>query len=584
MTRLPSPEVTRTEEALRSTTFGDIYFQEADGLAETRHVFLDGNDLGRCFAALSGPRPFVIGELGFGTGLNFLAACALFARIAPPEARLEYWSIEGFPFAPDKLATILQSIAHRWPDIAPQAELLVAIYPQPRPGLAQLHLSERITLTLAFGDVEDMLDRTNITADAWFLDGFSPSCNPDMWREEVLARVADHTAPGGSFATFTVAGVVRRGLEKSGFTLERRPGFGKKREMLAGRISKAPDNAPHLNKIAILGAGIAGACAAFLARRAGVEVTVIDPKGAASGASGNPGGLVMPRIEAVDNPAARFYRDAYFYALRFYAAYCPSALIPCGGVLRGDQARFDKTLDTGLWHDDDLHATNGELHAATACLLKPHDAVQALLSDIKITPDDITSFEETDHSVRLRHNKGQIEADAVIVAAGPASAKLLGLTRDISASRGQVDLFSGPNISRILTDGTYIAPLGEQLIAGATYTPAALDEEVQANPDSTELNREAATTLLGQATGQHVSRRASLRATTTDRHPILGQVGDSKVRAFTGLGSRGLVTAPILAAHLMASITGGVSPLEKEGINLLAPSRFADRRARRGID
>lgn len=589
--RLPLPDVTRTDEALRSERFGDIYFQEADGLAETRHVFLDGNDLARRFAAITPRRPFVIGELGFGTGLNILAAAELFERVAPKEARLHLWSVEGYPFSRADLAEILNAHARRWPELHDLAERLTVAYPHPRPGFAQIEISERITLTLAFGTVEDMLARHAFRADAWFLDGFSPATNPEMWSEDILSNVAVHTRPGGSFATFTVAGHVRRALTEAGFNLEKRPGFGRKREMLTGTRTGTEDCVSPIQSVAVIGAGIAGAWAAFRAREAGFEVTLFDPNGPASGASGNPAGLVMPRLEAADNAPARFYREAWLYALRAYARHAPEALHPCPGEIRGEAARFRKVLETGLWHPEDLSLEEECVLAGRAALLSPKQAIETLTAGVDIRVQSISRLERQAAGVRLHLEEGHFDVDAVIVAAGPMSAPLLELTRDMSASRGQVDVFDGPLPTHILTDGSYVAPFEGRLIAGATYDKADFDERVRPDKPSTERNREAAEALLGTPPGLALACRASLRATTRDRHPITGPIfgGEAPetenaptVFALTGLGSRGLVTAPILAAHLVALLTDSISPLETGGATLVDSARFAERRRRRG--
>ncbi|MFN3275195.1 MAG: tRNA (5-methylaminomethyl-2-thiouridine)(34)-methyltransferase MnmD [Paracoccus sp. (in: a-proteobacteria)] len=201
-----------------STRFDDPYFSLAGGLAETRHVFLDGNDLP---ARL---RPgFHVAELGFGTGLNCLALAAV-ARVP-----VRMTSFEAFPMSVDQLAR-----AHAaFPELAALAEELRAGWGQPQ--ITPQIMVGQVELTLVLGDVRQTLPGWQGHADAWFLDGFSPARNPQMWSAEVMAGVGAHTAPGGTFATYTAAGHVRRALQEAGFTVERRPGFGFKRHMSVGR-------------------------------------------------------------------------------------------------------------------------------------------------------------------------------------------------------------------------------------------------------------------------------------------------------------------------------------------------------------
>lgn len=198
-----------------STRFADPYFSLAGGLAETRHVFLEGNDL----AARLRPG-FHVAELGFGTGLNCLALAAL------AEVPVRMISFEAFPMSLDQLRR-----AHAaFPALAPLAAQLQEGWGQPRLQVGP------VALELVLGDARQTLPAWAGRADAWFLDGFSPARNPEMWSAPLLAEVGAHTAPGGTFATYTAAGAVRRALAAGGFEVRRLPGFGRKRHMSAGRL------------------------------------------------------------------------------------------------------------------------------------------------------------------------------------------------------------------------------------------------------------------------------------------------------------------------------------------------------------
>jgi tRNA U34 5-methylaminomethyl-2-thiouridine-forming methyltransferase MnmC len=207
-----------------STRFDDRYFAEGGGLAETEHVFLAGNDLPARF------RPgFHIAELGFGTGLNALAAARAWSE-AGCRGRLRFTSFEAFPMQPDDMERALST----FPDIAPLARQLVAAI---RSGASDMELPG-LELTIVEGDARLTLPDWIGRADAWFLDGFSPSRNPELWEPGLLRAVAAHTAPNGSFATYSAAGAVRAGLADAGFAVERRPGFGHKRHMSCGRLDR----------------------------------------------------------------------------------------------------------------------------------------------------------------------------------------------------------------------------------------------------------------------------------------------------------------------------------------------------------
>lgn len=201
--------------------FDDPYFSKTDGLAETRHTFLAGNDLPARFCD-----GFTIGELGFGTGLN--AAAAWYAlRQSGQKAHVNFVSFEAFPMSSDDMETALSA----FPELAAEAEALVAFRRSGAPCVTH----ENFGLTVIEGDARTTLPSWNGAADAWFLDGFSPAKNPEMWDAELLMAVGAKTKAGGSFATYTAAGHVRRKLEAAGFDVTRQPGFGTKRHMSTGR-------------------------------------------------------------------------------------------------------------------------------------------------------------------------------------------------------------------------------------------------------------------------------------------------------------------------------------------------------------
>ncbi len=206
-----------------STRFDDPYFSLAGGLAETRHVFLAGNDLPARF------RPdFHIAELGFGTGLNMLAALIAW-RESGTEGPLRFTSFEAYPMAAPDIARALSAF--------PEAEAAAAPFlSQWAEGRTRITL-DGLELEIVLGDAREMLPAWQGRADAWFLDGFSPAKNPDLWSDDLMAGVARHTAPGGTFATYSAAGGIRRGLSEAGFRVERRPGFGTKRHMTTGVLA-----------------------------------------------------------------------------------------------------------------------------------------------------------------------------------------------------------------------------------------------------------------------------------------------------------------------------------------------------------
>ncbi len=202
-----------------SRRFDDPYFSLNDGLAETGHVFLAGNDLP---ARL---RPgFQVAELGFGTGLNLLAL-----HLCNPGHPIRFTSFEAFPL---DAAEIARALDH-FPTARAAADPFLAAWAT---GARRFEIGQ-ITAEIIIGDARETLPRWQACADAWFLDGFSPAKNPELWSPELMAEVARHTTPGGTFATYTAAGHVRRALAEAGFTVDRRPGHGRKRHMTLGALA-----------------------------------------------------------------------------------------------------------------------------------------------------------------------------------------------------------------------------------------------------------------------------------------------------------------------------------------------------------
>ncbi len=321
-----------------SKQFDDVYFSNQDGLEETRYVFLNGNRLPQRFN--QHPRPlFIVAETGFGTGLNFLTLWQAFARFRAesPDAalqRLHFISFEKFPL---QLADLTAAHA-QWPELADYASELRAQWPLPLPGCHRLLLAAgRVTLDLWFGDVNALLPHfdasINNQVDAWFLDGFAPSKNPDMWSESLFAAMARFARPEGSFATFTAAGFVRRGLQQAGFSVAKCKGFGQKREMLSGTL---PADTPlaanpqpwflrpaaqHTDDVAIIGGGIASALTALALLRRGAKVTLYCADAQpAEGASGNRQGALYPLLNGRGDALENFFSAAFPFARRQYDA------------------------------------------------------------------------------------------------------------------------------------------------------------------------------------------------------------------------------------------------------------------------
>lgn len=219
----------KTIDVPRSKQFDDVYFSVHDGLAETRHVFLDGNDLPRKW---QGRDCYTICETGFGTGLNFLATLKMWLEDEERPKQLHFISFEKYPLERD---FIRKSLSH-WGELQGVLGSFLANYPSDlNDGVYDWHVMDGVRVTLIFGDVNEAMPQFEGRVDCWFLDGFKPSSNADMWSETVFQNMARLSHKGASFATFTAAGFVRRGLQSAGFEVRKVSGFGRKREMCVGQ-------------------------------------------------------------------------------------------------------------------------------------------------------------------------------------------------------------------------------------------------------------------------------------------------------------------------------------------------------------
>lgn len=608
--------------APRSFSFGDIY-HSADGPAEARHVFLAGNDLARRFAA--GGR-LTIGELGFGTGLNLLEVWKLWRSVRAGSSRLHMVSIEAHPLSPDDLRRAHAS----WPEHAGRSARLLALYPPPVAGMHRLDLDADVALTLCLGSVERVLAGLEGAVDAWFCDGFAPAKNPAMWTAGAFSELARLSSPGASLATYSVAGEVRRALAAAGFAIEKRPGFGAKREMLAGRLAQpsrartwrapwfARDGARPLAPgaaLAIIGGGVAGASLADAARRAGLVPTIFEAEALGAGASGNVGGLVMPRLDLGPSPASRFFVAAYLHALRVLSDCGGGAFRQCGVLMAAAddcaRRRFERLIAAQILPQGWIERRPEGLFLPQAGVVAPEAFVRALAGDAEIVAARATAIRGVGEKVSVDFARGARAFDAVVIANGIGALRFeQARSLPLAGVAGQIDWFpdASPPAQAIVC-GAYAAPApAGGLFIGATYERSAARATASATATQSNIGavRSFAPELAARLHAQASIPRASLRCQTPDRLPVAGPLPDlgffaaayddlrlgkpreypagemiPRVFALTALGSRGLVTAPILAAHVVAEMTGGVSTLDGAIAEALHPARFFIRDLRR---
>jgi tRNA 5-methylaminomethyl-2-thiouridine biosynthesis bifunctional protein len=585
----------------RSRLYDDVYFSAEDGLAEARAVFLAGCGLPDAWA---GRRRFVVGELGFGTGLNVLALIELWTRSRPAGGQLHIFSVEAHPIGAEDAR---RALAH-WPQLAGLAESLIAEWPGRARGVHRVEFPDLgVILDVAVAEVAEALEGWQGRADAWFLDGFAPARNPAMWRDAVLALVAARSAPGATAATFTVAGQVRRGLAAAGFAVEKQPGFGRKRERLAARMPGEAPPEPAPRRVAIVGAGVAGASAARAVRALGGEAVVFDPGGRGAGGSGNPAALVTPRVDAGLGAGAQLFAQGWRRALSLYKA-LPETIIARGvlqlAVQPRDAERFAKVAGADLFEPDalnllsprDAEARLGEPAAAAlsfddALVVEPAPALAHWAPRIETAA--VARLEPDGSGWRLIGADGGVlaEVDAVIVAAGLETRDLIpGLPLD--AVRGQASwtgMRADPPLA--VAFGGYVIPTRDGLLFGATHDRGDTARDVRDEDHRRNLAgvAQGLPRLAERLAGAPLEGRTAIRAATPDHLPVAGPAPDGPMlegRAglyvLSGLGARGFTLAPLLAEHLAALIADAPSPLPGSLALAVDPARFARRAARRG--
>ena len=621
------------QPAPRSIFFDDIYFS-GDGLAETSHVFLHGSGLPDRF---QNTHRFSIGELGFGAGLNFLAAWDSWRQAPKPDgARLDFFSVEAFPLT---LPDLVRAHA-AWPSLSTLSQQLIDVLPPPHPGFHHIEIDTGVTLTLYFGDVLDGLSNAEGAIDAWFLDGFSPAKNPDMWREEVMRELARLSRDGASVATFTVAGAVRRALNAAGFEVEKRPGHGRKREMLAGQLSARPspsstrkpwfvsDDPTRLTpgaRVGVIGAGIAGASLAYALAREGFAPVVYEADAPASGASGNPAGLVMPRLDVGDMPDGRFHANAYLYTVqllnRLQEHTTENLFNPCGIVKHAlkdeEKKRHKKLLARQPLPEDWLITCDAGLSFPQGGVVHPPSFVNALLGQTSIRSTAVNRLHKENGAWRVDSADGASDTfDAVVIANGLGALQFQqARSLPLSGAAGQVDWFpnaSPPESAHVF--GPYAAPAPDGgVLIGATYAPIAIGDEPAFTAEATQSNINAIAALmpeLARTLDPTKSRpRASIRCFTPDRMPVAGPIPDwgfygsaydgirhgrledyppGKMQPglfiLSSLGSRGLVTAPLAAAMIAREMAGAPSPVATAVAEALHPARFFIRDLKRTVN
>lgn len=558
---LPSPEFDiDPDSGPRSTLFNDGYASPAGAAAETETVFLDG--IGAP-AAWRDRASFAIGETGFGLGLNFLMTWDLWRRTALPDACLHYVSVEGYPLDNPSLIRAL-ALYRGVPGLAPLIDALCRCFPIRHAGFHRLVLDGgRVHLTLLFGPVEDNLSQLTGKMDAWYLDGFAPARNPDMWSAPVFRAIARRSKPGGRLATYTAAGHVRRGLEEAGFSIEKHPGYAHKRERLTGMLVTPPEDAkadaPWFSlppapadpgEVAIIGGGIAAQCCWHALKARGIAARVFDRAGAAGGMGANPVAMIAPKLPVGASLPGRLNALTFLRALSFYDGLGDSVWHAPRGALQAAAEGIDtadrqtRLIDALGWPADIITVTeaggiSAQSYPASGCL-DPQAVREAIGAPVDTA--DIDALLPVDGGWRLLDAAGKVvwTGQTILVAAGGWTGMLLNAPwLGIRPSRGQVSWIEGNALPAGLPAqgigfGGYLSPEitlpdgGRGRVLGSSFDAWPDPESDTGWQEWSQDDHEGYAAEFAQAFGLSPPPAQTgwtgLRAMTGDRLPVAGPV------------------------------------------------------------
>ncbi|SDB07538.1 tRNA 5-methylaminomethyl-2-thiouridine biosynthesis bifunctional protein [Pseudomonas sp. NFACC23-1] len=570
----------------RSRVFDDVYFSDQSGLEETRYVFLEQNNLAERFAALPADGRLVIGETGFGTGLNFLCAWLLFEQCAPTGARLHFVSVEKYPLTPQDLCRALAL----WPQLALQAEQLLEQYVAIHQGFQRLVLANgRVTLTLLIGDALEQLPQLDGQIDAWFLDGFAPARNPEMWTAELFAELARLAAPDATLSTFTSTGWVRRLLNAAGFKMKRTPGIGHKWEILRGVFLGWPEQTPAPapakpwyarplppigeRRALVIGGGLAGcASAASLAAR-GWQVTLLERHaGLAEEASGNPQGVLYLKLSAHGTALSQMILSGFGYTRRVLEQLQRGIDWDACGVLQlafnskeaERQAQLAEAFPRDLLHPLDQSEAQVRSGIGLACggLFYPEGGWvhppalcrwQASGTAIDVQPHhEVLQLRRVDGQWQAWDGERCLASAPVAILASAAEIKRFEPAADLPLKRIRGQITRLPQTTRSQSLATvvcaegYVAPprLGEHTL-GASFdfnsddlTPTAAE-----HAGNLQMLEEISQDLVdrlnaGSLDPERLEGRAAFRCTSPDYLPIVGPLADRQAfsEAYSALG------------------------------------------------
>ena len=575
-----------------SESYGDFYSSKKGSYAEAKHVFIEGNHLQEKFLNLEAETTFSIVEVGFGAGINFLTTCQEWLKEEKSNQFLDYIAFDKTLFnVEDFKKTIKQC-----PELKEVSRVYINNYPANISGTQRIYFKDyRISLTLILGDIKSSLSYlTNASdIDVWYLDGFAPDKNPDMWSKEIFKQMNLSSHRDTTFSTFTSARLVKNNLKQGGFIYELAEGFSNKRHMLKGKSESTNAKEDSKKKIAVIGSGIAGSILAYKLAQRGHEVDVYEQnETACSGASGNDILITYPRLSAFDSPYARFCLHSFLFASSFYDQLKSNAWHNSGVLLMSHNdsslkrqnsllnARPDNELFEELSHEEaskraGLQLNNGGILFEKGGYIEPKALCQDLLSHKNVNLKLSSTVEKIDvykNNLTLIINGEVSEYQEVCLCAGYTSNELLNFP-GLSSKRGQISYVDSSkefeNLKFPICASGYFSPkIRGSHVLGSSYSDvtnySVLEEEHISNKKKLKAIHNFNVNIHGGNVG--------FRAVTKDRLPLIGL--NKGIYVNTGHGSRGSTSSPLCAEIIADLIDNRPLPVDYEVARALNANRF----------
>ena len=579
--RLDTAFIEFKDERLYSQRFKDIFFA-ADGPNETARTFVEPARIRDRFARSN---LFTIFELGFGTGLNFLVCAKEFAKSASSNSRLRFFSCEKYPLPKQ----IVERALSPWSSQLPLLDTLLESWPPQIPGWHRRHFQDgRIELSIFHGDVDDGINefsaRDHRGVDAWFLDGFAPERNPEMWQAQIFERMANLTNRCGTVTSFSSAGHVRKSLESAGFKVTRVEASPyKKHTTLAVATQHHQSDLSEVREVTVVGAGIAGASLAGALARKQVNVTLIDTSGKlAQQASSIPIAIQHGRLSSADTTQAEFKAHSYVYSAALSKQFanvgrCGALHIPNDRMPRERLNKVSQIVGPDWCRhisSDDCLKKFGVTVEEGAFFFPHSNFIQGPIFCRELT-----------NSPRIRLEKSHVqapyfEAIPTVLATGCHVSGIPPVPPlELASLDGQIDTFEtlspGRSIATVLVSNGYIVRCGERITAGSTY-----EYQPWVDGRATETNQNRIRETYPTLACKWESNFRGRRLVTSDRFPVAGRLTEN-LWLNIGYGSSGTTSAPFVAELLASEIVGEISPSSNTSLGITDPYRFALRQTRR---